>query len=252
MVSHAGSAGRSGTVLRQVVVTADDFGLSPAVNRGVQAAATDGIVTAASLMVRRPHAADAVARARRLPTLCLGLHLELVSYEVRDGDWTVTDELVDPSDTRAVAEEVADQLRVFVALVGRPPTHLDSHHHLHREEPVGSVVAEVAERIGVPVRGCGEWRYCGDFYGQYGRGEPWPQGITAEALAELLGRLGPGVTELACHPADATDPAHGTYDEERIAELAALVSPQVRDALGRSGIELIGPDQLAQPKRPDT
>lgn len=239
-------------MVRRVVVTADDFGLSPAVNRGVQAAATDGIVTAASLMVRRPHAVDAVARARRLPDLCLGLHLELVSYEVRDGDWVVTDQLVDPSDRQAVDREVTDQIARFVALVGRPPTHLDSHHHLHRDEPLGSVVAEHAERIGAPVRGCGGWRYCGDFYGQYGRGEPWPAGITAEALARLLDRLGPGVTELACHPADAVDPAHGTYDGERVAELSALVSPHVRNAVERAGIDLIGPDVLVQPKRPDT
>jgi predicted glycoside hydrolase/deacetylase ChbG (UPF0249 family) len=229
---------------RRLVVTADDFGLSPAVNRGVEAGFRHGIVTSASLMVRRAHAGDAVIAARRLPGLCLGLHVELVSYEVRDDCWTVTDQLVDPSDHDAVEREVADQLSRFVAFVGRPPTHIDSHHHLHREDPLDRIVTRVAEALRIPVRGQGEWRYCGDFYGQHGRGHPWPQGITAEALATLLEGLEPGVTELACHPADSPDAAHGTYDAERVAELAALVSPEAREAVERAGVELIGPESI--------
>ncbi len=64
--------------LKRVVVTADDFGLAREVNEAVEAAHTGGILTAASLMVAGPAAADAVARARRLPRLRVGLHLVLV------------------------------------------------------------------------------------------------------------------------------------------------------------------------------
>lgn len=237
---------------RRLVVTADDFGLSRAVNRGVEAAATSGVVTSASLMVRRPHAADAVARAAALPDLSLGLHLELASYEVRNGHWELSEQLVDLDDDAAIADELATQVDRFVELVGRLPAHLDSHHHLHREPPVDAVVARVAAAIGAPVRGVGPWSYCGDFYGQYGPGTPWPEGITVEALVGVLDALGPGVTELACHPADGVDPAHGTYDAERVVELSTLTSPQVRAAVAAAGIELIGSDRLAQPKRPET
>src|SRR5260370_25320441 len=62
---------------RQLIVTADDFGLHEAVNEAVEQASRTGILTAASLMVSPPAAADAVRRARRLPSLRVGLHLAL-------------------------------------------------------------------------------------------------------------------------------------------------------------------------------
>lgn len=238
-------------VTRRLVVTADDFGLSPAVNRGVETAHRCGIVTSTSLMVRRPHAADAARRARHLPGLSLGLHLELADYDVVDDEWVVSGQFVDPADGEAVRREVADQVSAFVALVGRSPSHLDSHHHLHLEAPVDRVVSEVAAELGVPVRARGPWSYRGDFYGQYGRGHAWPEGITTQALRALIGSIGTGTTEVACHPADGTDPAHGVYDRERPVELAVLCDAAVLDEVGRRGIELVGSDQV-QPNRPET
>jgi len=63
--------------LRRLIVTADDFGVAREVNNAVEWAHREGVLTAASLMVGAPEAADAVARARRWPSLCLGLHLVL-------------------------------------------------------------------------------------------------------------------------------------------------------------------------------
>ena len=62
---------------RFLIVTADDFGLHEAVNEAIERASRDGILTAASLMVGAPAAADAVRRARELPRLRVGLHLVL-------------------------------------------------------------------------------------------------------------------------------------------------------------------------------
>lgn len=240
-----------GVVTRRLVVTADDFGLSPSVNRGVALAHRAGIVTAASLMVHRDHAQEAAALARELPALSVGLHLDLADYDVVDDEWVTRLQRVDLCDAAAVRREVVAQVERFVGLLGRPPSHLDSHHHLHLDEPALDVVLDVASGLGVPVRGRGPWAYRGDFYGQYGRAQPWPQGITVDALRVLLASLGPGTTELACHPADGLDPAHGPYDAERTAELAALCDGEVLAAIERFGIELVGPG-ATQPKRPDT
>ena len=62
---------------RRLVVCADDFGRDVAVNEAVEAAHRDGILTVASLMVGEPAIADAIARAKRLPKLGVGLHLAL-------------------------------------------------------------------------------------------------------------------------------------------------------------------------------
>src|ERR1700761_934007 len=63
---------------RRLIVTADDFGAAPAVNEAVERAQLAGVLTAASLMVGAPGAADAVRRARATPSLRVGLHLVLV------------------------------------------------------------------------------------------------------------------------------------------------------------------------------
>src|SRR4029077_12516310 len=62
---------------KQLIVCADDFGRDIAINEAVEQAHRHGILTAASLMVGVPAVADAVARARRLPSLGVGLHLVL-------------------------------------------------------------------------------------------------------------------------------------------------------------------------------
>src|SRR5207249_7492687 len=72
---------------RYLIVNADDFGLSPGVNRGIIKAHDQGIVTSASLMVRMPAAAEAAAYAREHPSLSVGLHCDLGEWTYRDRKW---------------------------------------------------------------------------------------------------------------------------------------------------------------------
>src|SRR5215203_3148938 len=64
---------------RQLVVNADDFGISRGVNRGIVEAHRLGLVTSASLMPNLPAAEDALTRAAICPNLGLGLHLTLTA-----------------------------------------------------------------------------------------------------------------------------------------------------------------------------
>ena len=63
---------------RLLIVNADDFGLSPAVNAAIIRAHREGVLTTASLMVNEPGFADAVQLARANPRLGVGLHLTLL------------------------------------------------------------------------------------------------------------------------------------------------------------------------------
>lgn len=63
--------------MKRLILTADDFGLSPAINQAVEIAHVRGVLTSASLMVTAPYRDDAVARAKQLPNLGVGLHLVL-------------------------------------------------------------------------------------------------------------------------------------------------------------------------------
>jgi chitin disaccharide deacetylase len=218
---------------RILIVNADDFGRSSGVNRGVVIAHEQGIVTSASLMVRRPAAEEAAAYARQHPRLSCGLHLDLGEWIYRDGSWEAIEEVAGP-----VEVEVRRQLESFQMLVGHEPTHLDSHQHVHRQAPAGAVVAELARELGIPLRACERRiRFCGDFYGQTSKGEPLPAAISVEALLDLLAALQIGVTELGCHPGLGTDDDL-PYGRERSIELRSLCDPRIRSAVLTYGIEL--------------
>src|SRR5262245_29538363 len=103
-------------------------------------------------MVRWPAAAAAAEYARAHPELSLGLHLDFGEWAYRDEAWVPLYQVVPPDDPSAAAAELARQLERFRALAGRDPTHLDSHQHVHREEPLRSLAAAAAERLGVPLR----------------------------------------------------------------------------------------------------
>jgi chitin disaccharide deacetylase len=221
---------------RTLIVNADDFGRSAGINRGIIRAFEHGVVTSASLMVRWPLASAAAAYARRWPALSLGLHLDLGEWSYRDGDWAPLYEVVRLDDPIAVEREAQDQLAAFRQLVGANPTHLDSHQHIHRREPIRSVLLEMARRLDVPLRHECSVRYCGDFYGQDADGSSLPANLTADYFISILSRLPSGITELCCHPAEE-EQLDTMYCRERVQELRILCDPQTRAAIIRLGIE---------------
>jgi predicted glycoside hydrolase/deacetylase ChbG (UPF0249 family) len=225
---------------KYLIVNADDFGLSRGINRGILKAHAQGIVTSASLMVRWPAAAEAAAAARGHPQLSIGLHVDLAEWACCGGSWQSLYEVVPLNDKAAVAAEVDRQLSAFRRLVGHDPAHLDSHQHVHRKEPVRSVLAEIAERLGVPLRHVADGiRYCGDFYAQDAEGNSYPEIVTVAGLTKIIAALPSGWTELACHPGDPSGEDLNTmYRRERAEEVNVLCDQRVREALATLDIEL--------------
>ena len=225
---------------RRLIVNADDLGMHPEIDAGIIEAHRRGIVTSASLMVRGASASGAAARASKTPSLSLGLHLDLSEWEYGDGSWTARYERADPLDPPAVEQELRAQLERFWELTDQDPTHLDSHQHVHEEEPVLTIAMVLAQELGVPLRNrTAGIAYCGEFYGQSGKGEPYPFGVTTDNLLAVLGELEPGVTELGCHPGRAVDSSVSSYARERALEVETLCDPTVRGAIETAGIELI-------------
>ncbi|PYM85004.1 MAG: hypothetical protein DME09_07225 [Candidatus Rokuibacteriota bacterium] len=223
---------------RRVIVNADDFGQSHGINRGVIEAHQRGIVTSTSLMVRWPAAVEAGTYARGHTDLGLGLHFDLGEWACRAGAWRPVYKVVRPGDRVAVEAELARQLADFRTLVGREPSHIDSHQHAHLREPVRSVLLAVAHDLGVPLRRCNDRvHYVGDFYGQTADGAPLPEAITRSGLVRLLTELPAGVSEIGCHPGYVDD-LDTMYREERAQEVAVLCDPAVRDTVGAMGIVL--------------
>ena len=225
--------------MKRLIVNADDFGLSISVNDGIIKAHTDGIVTSASLMVRQPAAGAAAAAARALPGLSVGLHVDIAEWERHGDTWRTLYEWADPDDPEAVRREVQAQLERFERLLGRLPTHLDSHQHLHRSEPLRSTLLAIAGAHSIPVRHYSPARYCGAFYAQGRGGDAHLQAISPDALAGTIRRLTDPLTELCCHPAAGPVPT-STYDSERLVELQSLCHPAVHKAVTEASVILVG------------
>jgi predicted glycoside hydrolase/deacetylase ChbG (UPF0249 family) len=230
---------------RFLVVNADDLGLSAPVDEGIFAAHERGIVTSASLMVRQAAAPAAADQAAAHPELAIGLHIDLGEWIYESGEWIQAYLHCDTDDAAAVEAECRAQLERFRALLGRGPTHLDSHQHVHESEPVTGVAEALAAELGLPLRNRAV-RYEGGFYGQSGKGEPFPEGIAPERLIELIEALPPGWTEIGCHPAAGPVPT-SSYDAERQVELAALCDPRVREALNVTNVNLCSFAQVNRP-----
>lgn len=229
--------------LRLLIVNADDFGSSRGVNRGIVEAHERGIVTSASLMVNRPAAPEAAEYARKHPELAVGLHVEVPRWRVRRRPWSLI--WSERSLQRNVAREVASQHGQFRALMGRDPTHIDSHHHRHRAEALHSIFVALARELRVPLRHYDpRISFCGAFYGHDGFGRPNPAAITPDALIDLLTDLPDGITELCSHPG-YTEGLTAWYRDEREQEVRTLCDPRVREAIERLGIRLASFRQLA-------
>jgi predicted glycoside hydrolase/deacetylase ChbG (UPF0249 family) len=221
-----------------LVVNGDDFGRSPGINRGILECFDHGILTSASLMTLWPASAKAAAAALERPDLGIGLHVDLGEWAYSEGEWQCTYQRTPLDDPHAVRAEVDRQLRAFRRLLDRDPTHIDSHQHVHREEPARSILAGLATSLGIPLRHYTVGvRYRGDFFGQMTTGERRPEALSAAALVEIIGSLPSGTTELCCHPGYADDLVT-TYRHERAVEIETLCDPRVRAAIDGSGIEL--------------
>jgi predicted glycoside hydrolase/deacetylase ChbG (UPF0249 family) len=234
---------------RFLIVNADDFGLSDGVNRGIQQAHEQGIVTSASLMVRWPAAVAAANYAREHPELSVGLHVDLGEWTYRPDGWVCLYEVVPHEDEKAVAQEVTSQLTAFRHLLGRDPTHLDSHQHVHQKGSPHFILAGLAQELGIPLRNFSpQVNYLRGFYGQKKTGEPLPEAISVDGLIRLVANLPPGITELGCHPGEAHD-LDSLYRNERLQEVMTLCHPRVRAALVAAGIELRSFHMLAGKNR---
>jgi chitin disaccharide deacetylase len=164
------------------------------------------------------------------------------------GTWAPLYEVVSLNDHAAVRDEISRQVDRFRELTGGDPTHLDSHQHVHRRDPVRAVALELARALSVPLRGCTPGiRYRGEFYGQQEDGTPLPDAIAVASLVRLLGGLGPGTSELGCHPG-AANGLEAVYAKERAREVEALCHPTVAKAIDREGIKLLSFADVASPR----
>lgn len=259
--------------MTRVILNADDLGLSPQVNAAIEAAHRDGVLTAASLMVGEPAAAEAVALARRNPGLAVGLHLTLtdgtptlpaarIPALVRP-DGRFRDDMAGLGLTLATSRQARSQLRAEISeqfaafrATGLACDHLNAHKHFHLHPVIAAIAFREAARHGVRavripweppslVPGAGRALYpltlvLRRLAARHGLRAPdrvvglrWSGAFTADRLADVLPRLPPGVTEVYLHPATAGGFPGAAPGYRYAEELAALTDPRIRAAAAR-------------------
>jgi predicted glycoside hydrolase/deacetylase ChbG (UPF0249 family) len=266
-----------------LVVNADDFGFTPDVNRGIVEAHREGILTATTLMANGAAFDHAVRLARETPSLDIGCHLVLIGgVSLLSGRAypASVPQLVAALARRElnVYEEMAAQVRRIEA-AGIRPSHLDTHKHTHLAPPVLDAVARLSEEFGVKwvrrpfdfpltaLRGAAPRmkRVTSSalallrrrFHGVLARhgcrttdhfaGFQITGRFRAAELVQLMASIPVGSTELMCHPGRCGPElraARTRLKESREHELEALVSPEVRAAMLRHGIELVNYSRL--------
>jgi len=213
---------------RTVIFNADDFGASTGVNRGIVDCHVGGVLTSTSMMVTGSAVEEAVELSREHPDLAIGLHWDVYGEDERDFDM---------SDERAIRDEFARQLDAFHELMGRGPTHVDSHRHAHRE--AFEVFRELVEPLGVPLRGDGTVNWVGGFYAQWEWGVTELEHVSVAALQRmLLEEAADGWTEFSCHPGYRSPDYRAMYLVEREEEVRTLTDPRVRQTVDELGLQL--------------
>lgn len=258
-----------------LIITADDFGLHSSVNQAVERAHREGVLSAASLMVAAPAAADAIARAHACPSLRVGLHLVLA-----DGQailpHTAIPSLVDvhgrfgarmardgvrffflPWVRRQLAAEIHAQFKAFAAS-GLSLDHVNTHKHFHLHPTILSMIIDIGRPFGLrAIRLPSEagtplflkpWLAllqrkldaAGIAHNDYMVGVEHSGKFDEATLLDTLAHLPmQGVGEIYLHPALVSGaeiaPSMPTY--RHADEFAALISPRVRRALDQLNLE---------------
>jgi chitin disaccharide deacetylase len=213
-----------------LVVNADDLGASRGINEGIALCHRQGVVTSASLMVTGRAATEAALLSRDLPDMSVGLHWDVWGEDEREFDL---------DERPAVRDEFQRQLARFHALMGRLPTHVDSHRHAHRREGLLPLFQEMVEPLGVPLRGDGRVNFVGGFYAQWEWGVTDLDKVSVAFFCRLLEEeLRPGWNEISCHPGFPSPDFRAVYGDERAREVSTLTDPRLVPTVSALGIRL--------------
>lgn len=192
----------------KLIITADDYGMSPLFNHGIEEVAQQGIITGISVMIKRPYIEPAKLK---FPHIALGLHLEL------DGNSTL--------------QEIQSQIKSFQGTFGQLPAYLDGHQHKHLTSKNLPRIVAIDEKLGLPVRS----RNDEDRAQLKAVGIPTPDSFISwhpDRLHVLQERLTAATTfnlsELVVHPGYFDPACDYPYNHEREAELQFLKSRQFK------------------------
>ena len=216
---------------RYLIVNADDFGASHGVNRGIIDCHQKGILTSTSFMVTGRARDEAVELSKANPNLAIGLHWDV---------WGEDERKFDTTNIQASRDEFFRQLDEFRRVMGREPTHIDSHRHAHRQKHLFDQFREWTAPLNLPVRAACDVRFVGGFYAQWEWKVTNLDYVSVPFLQRMIRNEVPvGFTEISCHPGYVGLDYQAVYNTEREEEVRTLIDPRIKETIVAEGIQLI-------------
>ena len=219
-------------MINQLIVNADDFGMTQANTIGILVGHSQGIITSTTCMMNMPYAEFALEQAKKFPQLGVGVHLVLTvgrplvegaqSYTDQNGDFIRPKDYPDGkphANQDELYREWKAQIEKFIEIAGHKPTHIDSHHHV----PIRQREQVLDTYPYIPVY---DQMYNDDANYQY----------FTHVLSSYHGPL-----EFMCHPAYLDQRLYdmSSYNLPRMKELELLTSPEVKTFIQENHIKLI-------------
>jgi len=253
--------------MKRLIITAEDYGLTEGVSRGIREVCKHGSVTSISVLMNLAREEDLVA-LKELNTISLGIHLnitqgkpvlpaERVKSLVDENGFFLPrwEKIIRGLQVNELEEEWRAQIQKFLAL-SLPLTHLSSHHHVHIQEPALKVAIHLAKENQVPLRSPTksarkkiqeEGVLTTDDFIYTFYDEPY---ITIPGLKGILSRVQHGITEMTCHPGVVTEALfhESSYSYQRGIEMATLSHEEIRKTFSAFHIHLISYHHLLRRK----
>lgn len=231
---------------KRLIINADDFGMSKAVNYGIIQAYKDGIVTSTSIMSNMESFEHGVDMLKNNMNLGVGIHLNItLGYPLTQAKSLINEKGVFTKKNfcKPNVEEVKIE---FIAQIekalksGIRIDHIDGHHHIHQIDSLKDLVKELSDIYDLPIRG--------DMKASHGENEAclltefFENGATIKKFNDIIKNLKEDITyDLMCHPAylDTDIIRYSSYIKHRLKEYDILTSEQAKQILIDNDVELI-------------
>lgn len=248
--------------MRRLIINADDFNLTPGVNRGILLAHDRGVISSTTVMINLLLEEKTIQEVQKRKKLGVGIHLNVTLGEPVDSKEKVRSLLNPegkfrrPSDyaergprLNELIREYGAQIGLFEKRFGRKPDHLDTHHHLHNQPVFFEAVSAVAKKWKLPIRRSRIFQQS-DFeklsrgvrttdylFGNLETRFIWQK----NSFLGILEHLSEGTSEIGCHPGfcDSKLRNISSLQDVRDKELSLFSSKEFRKTLSALGIELI-------------
>ncbi|SFB00436.1 hypothetical protein SAMN04488072_10575 [Lentibacillus halodurans] len=229
----------------KLIINADDFGYSRAINYGIIDAHTQGVLTSTTCMTNMPGANHAYELGKQHRSLGIGVHLTLTcgrpllnnhqTLVDADGNFKKLHHYREKFhiDQNELYQEWKAQIEAFLDS-GLVPTHLDSHHHINNLEPMLPVFIRLAREYNLPVRNNFDQEAAKAKLLTTDVFEYNPEIMLADTQTILNHYKHAETVEIMCHPAylDKFTMENSTYAMPRLEELAAITHPETKVKLG--------------------